>query len=417
MLKIFFWLVLSLLPLALLAENEDKILKKSIKNLKLLPEANEPQRQMLYSALPLAQENPLILEFDEVNEDFVRYTLKIIRCEADWSPSRLQNTEFLDDYNEFYITDYMQSFNTKMPYLRYQFALPKLKLSGNYLVQVYESDPETDLAFQKRFFIYEEKTVITAANGNVAGVAQFLTQQRLDMTVTYGALNAQNPHQQFKMVIRQNNRWDNAIYNIKPMGIDLAQQKLIYNNPLSEQTFEAGNEFRMVDLTNLDLLSFRVDSVASQPNYFEAFVEKDVIRNGWVYDRRYNDMNGRFMVGARNMRDAQIQGDYMLVHFYLKSPQELSQEVYLFGELSNWEIREDFKMSYKAPKQAYEVAVFLKQGIYNYLYAFAGESKADTQTIEGSFWQTRNEYDVLLYYRPFGARSDLLVGYRRQAEE
>ncbi len=400
------------------ADNEDKILKPSIKTLKLLPEGNEPQRQLLYSALPLSQNDPLILEFDEVREEFVRYTVRFVRCEADWSSSKLQNTEFLDDYNEFYITDYTQSFNTKTPYLHYRFALPKLKISGNYLLQVFETDPETDLAFQKRFFIFEEKVVINSGQGMIAGTSQFLQQQNIDFTVDYQALNMPNPSTQFKVVLRQNNRWDNALQDLKPSVVDMAQKRLIFNYLMPERAFDGGNEFRMMDITNLDLLAFRVDSVASQKNYFEAFVEKDLIRQGWVYDRRYNDLNGRYFVGAKNVHDAQTQADYMLVHFFLKSPEQIS-EVYLLGEMTNFELREEFKMTYKAAQKGYEVAVFLKQGIYNYLYALPDPThpqKGITKELEGSFWQTRNEYDLLVYYRPFGSRTDLLVGYRRMEQ-
>jgi len=31
---------------------------------------------------------------------------------------------------------------------------------------------------------------------------------------------------------------------------------------------------------------------------------------------------------------------------------------------------------------------------------------------EGSFNNTENRYDILVYYRPPGSRSDLLIGYQ-----
>ena len=53
----------------------------------------------------------------------------------------------------------------------------------------------------------------------------------------------------------------------------------------------------------------------------------------------------------------------------------------------------------------------LKQGGYNYTYAFVpkGSDKATLQNVEGSHWETENEYQVFVYYRGFGERYDHLL--------
>jgi hypothetical protein len=35
----------------------------------------------------------------------------------------------------------------------------------------------------------------------------------------------------------------------------------------------------------------------------------------------------------------------------------------------------------------------------------------DFSQTEGNYWATENAYVILVYYRPFGARADELIGY------
>ncbi len=70
-------------------------------------------------------------------------------------------------------------------------------------------------------------------------------------------------------------------------------------------------------------------------------------------------------------------------------------------------------MNYSEDKQLYEKTLYLKQGYYNYTYATVSKAASlpDFSTTEGNNWITENSYVVLVYYRPFGARADELVGY------
>jgi hypothetical protein len=63
---------------------------------------------------------------------------------------------------------------------------------------------------------------------------------------------------------------------------------------------------------------------------------------------------------------------------------------------------------------AYELTLLLKQGYYNYQYVYVpqGATSADHTNIEGSFWQTENDYLLFVYYSDFSARYDRLVGFR-----
>jgi hypothetical protein len=112
------------------------------------------------------------------------------------------------------------------------------------------------------------------------------------------------------------------------------------------------------------------------------------------------------------------QSDYANVHFtFLPKDPALykNQRVYLYGEMTNFEMSKDFAMDWNENLQVYEKSILLKNGVYSYIYT--------TQSInnprelpklfitEGNNWETENQYSIMVYYRPFGGRSDELVGY------
>ncbi len=87
--------------------------------------------------------------------------------------------------------------------------------------------------------------------------------------------------------------------------------------------------------------------------------------------------------------------------------------VYIGGGLSNWQFTESNKMKYDAASSAYRGTLLLKQGIYNYRYMFLPDDKGtfDLSEIEGSHYETENEYLILFYHRGPGVRYDKLVGH------
>lgn len=71
-------------------------------------------------------------------------------------------------------------------------------------------------------------------------------------------------------------------------------------------------------------------------------------------------------------------------------------------------------MVYNAEKGEYERSLFLKQGYYSYTYVTrdAGNPNAEalTEQTDGNYWETENDYTVLIYYRSLAGRHDELVG-------
>src|SRR5690606_26317428 len=104
----------------------------------------------------------LILSFDDLNSGFQEYNYKIEHYNADWTPSGIFQSEFLDGYSSDYIRDYKNSFNTYQTYTHYRLMIPnqniRLKLPGNYVIKVYTRD-ENNPVFTRRFALYEDRKV------------------------------------------------------------------------------------------------------------------------------------------------------------------------------------------------------------------------------------------------------------------
>ena len=67
-------------------------------------------------------------------------------------------------------------------------------------------------------------------------------------------------------------------------------------------------------------------------------------------------------------------------------------------------------MVYNKSLEAYEAKILLKQGFYNYKYVGKTISGWDLNLISGNYFQTENNYKVLVYYRPPGEIYDQLIG-------
>jgi hypothetical protein len=68
-------------------------------------------------------------------------------------------------------------------------------------------------------------------------------------------------------------------------------------------------------------------------------------------------------------------------------------------------------MQYDESVSAYICEAYLKQGYYNYQYLVVNQKTgaADEEGFEGNWYETGNEYQILVYYRPFGVRYDQLM--------
>ena len=123
-------------------------------------------------------------------------------------------------------------------------------------------------------------------------------------------------------------------------------------------------------------------------------------------------MNGNFSVRILGRDSHHLEADYSWVHFSLKSLEDLdNKDVYVSGTFNDWQLNSSNKMVYNEETGLYEKAILLKQGFYNYQYLTKSKNnKLSNYDIDGSFYQTENDYTVLIYYKRMGSRYTQVIG-------
>ncbi len=356
----------------------------------------------------------LILRFDDLDADYKYYTYTILHCDAYWQPSDLRNFEYIDGFYEDEVRDYRRSSATRVPYTHYWLTIPNNNMrptkSGNYILKVFlDGDPDR-LVLTRRFSVFEQRVTVHGhvEQANLVRYRDFM--QQLTFSLQSGSYRISNPYRELKVVITQNGRWDNAITGLEPRII--SGDELIYDHE-EASLFEGGNEFRRFDIRSLRYLSERVHDIQSSRRHWDVYLAADKLRSyaRYVTDE---DINGRFQIITYDGRDDMLEGDYAWVHFHLPMPGGPLERghLYVMGALTDWHFSEENKMNYNYGEQAYELSLLLKQGYYNYQYAFIEEEGqvADIGFVEGNHSVTENDYIIYVYHRQPGDLYDRLVG-------
>lgn len=260
----------------------------------------------------------------------------------------------------------------------------------------------------RRFLVVESLWGIDAQFVRPAKVDKFNTHHEIDFTINYRNFRIQNPQQDVKAYVMQNFRWDNIIGPLPPFA--QRETKLVYDFQ-DRVVFPAGREWRFFDMRAFDSRGESVKRISEKDDYYEVTLYTDQSRGTASYLFRA-DLNGRYAIDNRQQNQTLDECDYARVLFSLTQNQALDDaDVYVFGELSDWRLRPEFKMEYLPEAKAYVVEPLLKQGYYNYEYVVVDRKsgKIDESEFEGNWYETRNDYIILVYYRPFGDRYDRLM--------
>lgn len=359
--------------------------------------------------------NHLEIGFDEFSHEYHRYIYKVEHCNADWSPStEIFESDYMNGFNGEPIEDYEKSFNTTVLYTHYSLRIPNenisLKLSGNYKLTVYNDEGDEPVPVLTACFSLVEPGVGIGATVSTNTDIDFnKSHQQVDFSVNYGLVKVIDPHRELKTVVMQNRRWDNCVVNPKP-NIQAANKiEFTHNRQL---IFPAGNEYHKFEILDVHIPTLNVDRMEWFDPYYHATLYPNQTARNYLYDE---DQNGAFIIRNSDDEDVATTCDYVFTHFTLKSPQLPGGEVYLNGEWTYNRFIPEYRMTYNRETQAYEATALLKQGYYNYNYLFVpdGETQGNSGRTDGNFYETENEYIILVYHRPNGGRYDKLVGYRR----
>ena len=366
--------------------------------------------------MELSSSDIMQVSFDEMSHEAHSYGYKVLQCNADWTQSDLNTSEYLGGFTTGNITDFAQSLNTTFLYTHYTLTLPNndmnFKVSGNYAVIIYEDNQVDKPIAQACFSVVEPHVSISAiVRGNTDTELSGQLQQ-LDFEVALNGYTVRDAASEIKVVVRQNNRIDNEVTNLQPTYFSGSNLKYINNKAL---IFEGGNEYHRFDFSSVYAAGEGVADVRYTAPHYDIMLNNNKVQTSKTYSSDM-DVNGKFIINLQNAKvDDNIEADYMFVHFNLPTQQPFFDgQLYLGGEFNYNLLNDVVRLKYDGKTESYVQTVLLKQGGYNYQYWFVpkGERKASMENVEGSFWQTSNEYTIYVYHRPWGERYDKLVGVK-----
>lgn len=363
------------------------------------------------SQLPILRlGEPLFLEFDALNGREEDFFYVIEHFNFDWTPSPLVKSEYLSGFDDQRIRNYENSFNTYQIYSHYRLRIPNeqtrgILKTGNYVISIWNDNDE--LVFSRKFMVYEEAVNVGVSIKRSRDVKSIDEKQSVDIIIANNGFNFNNPMETVKTMIIQNNNLNTAITDLKPQYI--LGNELTYKY-VSESSFWAGNEYRYFENKDVRAANIGVQFIDLQDIYHSyLFVNSPRAKRPYTYNP---DINGNFVITAVDRDNVSIEADYTMVHFSLQYYLlKEGQKLYVYGNFNNYALEPENEMQYNPETNLYECTFKLKQGFYNYKYVVVEKNGSlDEGAISGNFWQTENNYKVLVYYKDLGARYDRLIG-------
>jgi len=356
----------------------------------------------------------LEIRFDVFESQLTNYQYRIYHCNRNWEKSNLSEMEYLNGFNDNYIEFHSYSFNTMQPYIHYAQIFPNeqisLTKSGNYILIVYPEGNVDEPILTRRFYVTEETAKVKATIRYPANVEERYYKQEVDFDIFINPSDVFNPYDNIKVDLEQNHRSDNGVYDLVPNFV--RDNQMIYNYD-EKNVFEAGNEFRHLDLTTTRSRTAQIYKYETTGDTVNGYMNLEINRQFQKY-LQYGDINGRYVIKDIDGTDTYVQSQYVLTHLILPYPTPLtSGDIYVFGELSDWRFKPQFKMIYNENLKAYTANIYLKQGFYNYNYVYVGKNSTVglMNKIEGTHFDTENEYVFRVYYSDPQQSYDRLLGY------
>ncbi len=388
----------------------DQVLDSRIKTVQLYRE----EWNLSYPILRLNGMEKLVLHFDLLGDYSENFYYTFIHCDKDWKRSDIFESDYMNGFTENPIENYKPSFNTTTSYYHYTVSFPNdrvnLTKSGNYVIVVYRADDPDAIILSRKFIISEDALRIDITTQRPMMSADKNSSQQVNFTVNQIGKNIIDPYRNLYAFILQNGRWDNAKKNLKPEFY--SNNELKYNSLSDKNIFSGGNEFRYFDIKSLRYQTEYVRSIDYASPGYNVFLFPSENREFKPYFFN-QDFNGKYYIAVQEGRNYDTDADYVNVYFTMPSKQKIAGgNLFVSGALNNWEYNDTNIMNYNHAEGQYECTMLLKQGYYNYEYAFLKEGSADgTATVfEGSHYETENDYTVLIYYRNPQERYDRLIG-------
>lgn len=369
----------------------------------------DPQQYIQSQAvIEIRQQDAWYLSFDDLSLKTNTYYLRILSCQSDWTPSSLAEIEYLQDFNDIPLRDAKSSMGTKIPYLNYHVPLPKVRISGNYIAQVYANRNKRDTVFTQRFSIVENEIQVGASVQFGQTNASRATSQVIQLQLRYSDGLMIQSEEDLRVFIRKNNEPNFILKNLPKPVINGMDRSIRFPSFNQENSVLAGNEYRLIDLRSVQQKLNFVSSIDEKETQTLITTQMETAQGYYPYTER-RDLNGHYIISNyENLSDARF-ADYVICQFNLKATNQAPEDVYVTGGFNDYQKTATNRMVYVPSLGIYQANLMLKQGIYNYRF----ETKDPSDYLEGNYAQTENQYDILVYFRKPGTRIDALVGFQR----
>lgn len=373
--------------------------------------------QKSYPVMQLGGFSSLLLQFDDLEATPKRYNYSFQLCDVDWNPVNMNSMDYIQGFIKNPISSFQNSSIAKVNYNHYSISFPQQQSyptkSGNYILHVFLNGDTSQKIFDRRFLVVDNHVDISGEVMRLFDANRLLTDQKVQFSLNVRDIQVLDPNNQVKVSVLQNFRWDNAKHNLKPAFINGNTYQ--YNGE-RDVSFHAGKEYRWLNLQSFRYYSDRVKYI--DKNSIPKFVEviPDLQRSKTKY-LPYQDYNGYFYFNAYDDINVSYNGDFGKVKFSFQtydSSEWTDKNIYIVGQFNNYICDENSKLYYNKEDHIYENNQLLKQGYYSYIYVTkpidGSSDELDNSQTEGNFWQTENDYTILVYYRDFNNRYDQLIG-------
>lgn len=367
------------------------------------------------------------ISFDELSHEYRRFTYSVTHLEYDWTPSDgLFSSDYLAGFQDgLTIENYEQSINTLQDYTHYSLTLPndqcRFTMSGNYRVDIRDDNDGDRLMLSVFFLVSEDRINAGLSYTPDTDIDLRKEHQQVRVAFDYSALRATDPRRQIKGYVLQNYRWDNAVTLPSP---DFFSQRMMEWQHCRELIFPAGNEYHKFEILDIHRNSLNVENNVWDGEQWHTVLWPDYERRSYAYDET---PKGAFLIRNTDNYENNVTSEYTNVHFLLRS-EPLPYRLFVNGMWTNGRFLPRYEMHYDIDRRLYEAVVPLKYGYYSYQYLMLKDEdvvEGDVEynenvgcnlvtplvpPTEGSFFQTRNNYTALIYYRSNTDRADRLVG-------
>lgn len=397
--------ILFAVAIALSATARTRIFDPSVKTLQAIIDDN----WQMPLVMQLGGNNVMTIGFDQLSHDIHRYTYSIEHCEFDWTIStEIFESDYLEGFNNSPIDDYQKSINTNILYTHYSLSIPndrcQLRMSGNYRLTIHDEDSGESVA-EVEFVVVDRQADMSMAITTNTDIDINDKHQQVSITLDYSNLNVNNPREQLKLVVKQNDNDETARRAIDPNMVSHNQLKWEHNSQL---IFTAGNEYHKFEVLDVSHPTMGIDRMEWDGHDYHAHTFADEPRKNYLTDV---SANGYALVRNSDNTEIDYTCEYVYVHYALATP-PLPGTLYVDGHWATDNNRSTYAMDYDPESQCYRATILQKQGYYSYRYLQeTPEASLMLSPTEGNFHETENDYQAYLYYKGTGDRTWQLVGF------